>query len=356
MKGMVWWLLASASVIAASTDGAELILSTGTVGRKTTKLMAQSQSLVALSLRREAVESAKVTRVEDDRLVFTRGSVWESDQWAGDAGAHVAVIGSGQAEGHSFTIRSHSGNALTLETGEFSLVTLGVEAGDLVRIHPRWTLGTAFPPEAFNSPTGPVDPEHLSGLTLHRLLVPATSINPTASESWIFRDGAWRSASDPDGPATDNSVLAAGDYLIVRNENETLWFSSFGDVTMHANVVLLSRRVDGPVDNTKTVLNPLPVTLRDSGLIESAAFRSSIDGLRRSDMVVVYDYSEPGDAPAVIAFYIYHGGGWRKLGEPLHLDFGSDLLQGPHRAAFIRTGSQESAETVVWRHEPIYLR
>ena len=94
----------------------------------------------------------------------------------------------------------------------------------------------------------------------------------------------------------------------------------------------------------------LGVTLNDSGLISSGAFKESIFAANRVDELLVFDNSNAARNKSAVATYFYRNNIWRKVGDGV--DHGNDVLFQPGTGVIIRAGPDNASS--VWLNDTTY--
>ena len=324
-------------------------------GYSTVTLPANSETWVSVPFERPAVFSGQVASVAASVVTVAATPNWTANQFAYVAGTQPAryylFFRSGAKEGHCYTVTANTANSLTLELDDVPLS--GVSAGDSFRLVPYWTLGTLFPATnaglVYTATTSPASPETVILPSDPR----APAINPS-SAGFMFYSGAWRQVGGNLSVSQDDQILHPGTYFRVRNGTNGGVLVAAGAVVMEKHAVVLRTQVGSPRDNPVALLRPLPLSLNDAGLVGSGAFASSSNALARSDMLMVFDNTEARLNKPATDYFIFHGGGWRKLGQPLSQDFGNEIVFGPAKGVVIRKAATTDGAPQTWVNRPSY--
>lgn len=325
------------------------------VGFSSVSLLAASDTSVALPFLRPAVFAGKISSVNGNVIAVDVTPAWSANQFVHVTGAqpntYFALIGSGGLEGCTFTVTGNGASTLVVDLAGASLN--GVVAGDAVRIVPYWTLGTLFPAGgagvSFTATTDVTSPQTIVSLSLF----PGSGINPAGATFFHF-SGAWRQTGQSISLNQDDQIVPLNSPVRVTNAANGGVLVTAGAVAMQKLALSIATQMDGQHDNPVALTRPVPVTLNDSGLAASGAFLASASAVLRNDLVLVTDNTAAGVNRAASTFYIYYNAGWRKLGQPLTLDFGSDLVFDSSKSVTIRTAPSADGATRRWINAATY--
>ena len=326
------------------------------VGVSTVSLLAASDTMVSVPFLRAAVSSGQVSSVAGNVISVAGAPAWTPGQFvyvaATQPTTYYAFFGSGVLEGRSFTVTGNGADTLTVDLDGGTLT--GVAAGDAVRIVPYWTLGTLFPASAAGSSFTPtIDVSSLQ--TTVALFVPAnTGINGAAASTFFFFSGAWRQTGQSVSVSRNDQVVPPGSPIKIRNAANSGVLVAAGAVAMQKLALPLATQMGVQQDNVLALSRPVPVSLNDSGLVASGAFAASPNALARTDLLMVTDNTVPGLNKAASIFYIYYNSGWRKLGQPLSADFGSDVVFDSSKSVSIRKGPSLDGAKRYWINAATY--
>jgi uncharacterized protein (TIGR02597 family) len=325
------------------------------VGFSTVTLAPASDRFVSVLFLRPAVFAGTISSVTGNVVSLSGAPGWSPAQFVYAAGSqpntYFVLLGSGAGEGRSFAITGNGTNTLDLDLTSGSLA--GAAAGDALRIVPYWTLGTLFPPAAAGvsfTPTTDVN----SLQTVVSLFIPRVGINPVPGAAFFHFSGAWRQTGQSISSNKDDQVVGLNSPIKIRNAGTGGVLVLAGSVVMQKLALPIATQMGGQQDNLVALARPVPLTLNESGLGAGGAFAASANALVRSDLVMVTDYSVPGMNDAASVFYIYYNSGWRKLGQPLTADFGSDVVFDSTKAVSIRTGPSSDGATRTWINAATY--
>jgi uncharacterized protein (TIGR02597 family) len=253
---------------------------------------------------------------------------------------YYAFVASGSKEGDYFTITDNDTNSVQVDLNGDTLA--GITAGTTVKIVPFWTLATLFPNGQGVTPT--------SGFTpATQILLPDTASagnNLTAAGIYTYSaaSGTW-SQFGSEGPAND-TILYPDNYFTVRNNAPAMTTIVVnGAVVVNKQLTALTTNAATKQDNFVAVMRPTPMSLNESGLIASGAFRAS-SGFTTSDQLFVFDNTVAQLNKAAAASYTYSNGAWRRFG--VTGDAGADIVFTPGAGVIIRKARNSSGATSVW--------
>jgi len=255
------------------------------------------------------------------------------------------LIRTGSDEGDIYTITGNTADSVTLDLQGGSLA--GLNAGDLVAIIPYWTLGTVFP-----GGQG-VHPSVSAGNRSTEVLFPdlgGTGVNLTTARSYYFLNGAWRQVGQ--GNLNKNDDVVAPDMFVWVRHNVPTGTELVARGSVLSSGIRLGVRLNSGIkqDNLIALPRPGPVSLSQSGLIESGAFRPSISAGNRLDELFIFDNTTLGKNKSAAATYYYLNGGWRKVGSG-NTDVGGDIVFQPGTGVILRSGAGASG---VWTNNANY--
>ncbi len=344
------------AVLAAATRG-ESTLTTDPVGFVRVQTPAAAEAAVACPFERPWEFYGKVASVAGGVVTVAGRPAWPAARFVFAAPAqrktYYARFTSGARAGAFFTVLSNGADTLVLDLNGDSLAQ--VAAGDLLTVTPYWTIGSLFPATAagvsFES-----SPSAVSRRT--ELFVPdqsAVGTNPSAAATYYFLNGAWRRFGASITESFDDAVILPDSYLLLRNR-------AFSGTTMFVGSVLMSDIRIGlnslpaaKQDNLVALARPIDVSLANSGLIASGAFRATLSPAARLDELFVFDNAAPGINKGVAAIYYFYNGAWRKIGRPVTEDCGAELVFKTGQGAIIRKAeSGAPAATTDWVNKPTY--
>ena len=106
-------------------------------------------------------------------------------------------------------------------------------------------------------------------------------------------------------------------------------------------------------DNYVGLQRPVPVSLNDSGLIESGAFSSSPLPGARTDELLTFDNTVVARNKSSNASYYYWQGAWRQVGGG-NAEFGTSLIFQPGTGVIIRKGTNNVS--AVWANDATWTQ
>jgi uncharacterized protein (TIGR02597 family) len=219
-------------------------------------------------------------------------------------------------------------------------------------IIPYWTLGTLYPAAEAGTTFTVSSSESVRGT---EILVPkpaAAGINLPASATFYFLGGAWRKAGESESTSFDWTVVAPDSYIIQRNKGTATSVAVYGRVPSGViSVALNAQGGTAKQDNAVSLSFPGTVTLDNSNLRGSGAFRASTSPVLHTDELYVFDNTASGIKKAAAAIYYYYNNGWRKVGAPVTSDFGTTAIFVPGTGVIVRkSGTGSTAATAYWTY------
>lgn len=344
------------AVLAAAARG-ESTLTTDPVGFVRVQTPAAAEAVVACPFERPWEFYGKVVSVAGGVVTVAGRPAWPAGRFVFATPAqpktyYVRFV-SGARAGAFFTVLSNGADTLVLDLNGDTLAQ--VVAGDLLTVNPYWTIGALFPASAagvsFES-----SPSAVSRRT--ELLFPdqsAVGTNPSAAATYYFLNGAWRRFGAPITESFDDAVILPDSYVLVRNRAFSGVSMFVGSVLMSDIRIGLNSRTTAKQDNIVALTRPIDVSLANSGLISSGAFRATLSPAARLDELFVFDNTAPGINKSAAAIYYYYNGAWRKFGRPITEDCGAELAFKAGQGAIIRKAETGvPAATTDWVNQPTY--
>jgi uncharacterized protein (TIGR02597 family) len=341
-------------LLAASSPRAQTV-ATEPAGFYTVQLLGDSDTIVSIPFARPAAASGIVQDISENTITVQGAPPWSPAQFVYSAGAqpntyYVRLL-SGAKEGAYYPVIGNGANTLTVDLAGDTLAA--VSNGTRLAVIPYWTLGTAFPngQGVFSSPNV------FSRRT--EVLIPnfaGTGINLSASRIYFYlNDGInpphWRYQGGGSINRTDD-VLLPDVYFIVRHNVATnTLFKPKGAVMMSKLAIPLNTQTDSRQDNPIALARPIPVTLNDSGLLESGAFTPGVNLFNRGDEILVFDNSVVAKNKSAAAIY-YRLDTWRRWG--FSGDFGNTPVFAPGTGVVIRKVQAPGGPTYFWVNTPDY--
>lgn len=273
---------------------------------------------------------------------------------------YYAVVSSGTQEGKLFPITNNTASTLSVQLLPEDLT--GVGAGDQIKIIPYWTLLTAFS-------DGTVNPSASAGTRLTELLIPnfngTNTAQSPASTYYYFTNATVRAWRLQGGGTTSHNedVLVPDGYSIVRQNVATLTtVIAPGAVPMKKQRTVVGRNGAGTAgrDNYIAEFRPAAVSLNDSTLFQSGAFRPSASAGTRVDELLVTDNNAAGQnkSPAFTYYYFTNAtvSAWRLQGGGT-TDRGTTQVFQPGFGVVLRAnniGNPVSPTAATWVNSPTY--
>ena len=127
------------------------------------------------------------------------------------------------------------------------------------------------------------------------------------------------------------------------------------EITAHGSVwhsklrIGLRRQPGGEQDNVVALPRPGPVSLQESGLVESGAFRPSLTSITRVDELFAFPTNAPIGSIPVETFF-YRIGAWRRFGSSGTTNDAKVFIPGS--GVFLRL--DPAADSVIWINSPNY--
>lgn len=340
----------------AGVSAAAAAVTSEPVGISSVPLAAATDVVATVPLLRPAVFCGQILSVAGSTVTIAGTPAWTPGQFVYSSGTqpntHFVLMSSGALEGRSFTVTGNGAGTLTLDLAGGNLDS--VVPGDALRIVPYWTLGSLFPASAagsmFTATTVPASPQTTLGL----FVPPATGINGSPASTFFFYSGAWRQTGQSLSVSKDDQPISMESPIRIRNAVNGGALVAVGAVVMHKLAFRITTSAGAQQDNPVALARPVPVTLDAAGLIASGAFAASAGPLARADLLMVTDNTAPGINKAPVAYYIYYNSGWRKLGQPLTTDFGTDVVFDSSKSVTIRTGTSPGGAVRYWINAATY--
>ena len=339
---------------------AQTTATTDPVGFTTTSCLASSDTIIGLPVTRTAEYSGSIVSIAGNVITMSGSPGWTANQFVYAAGTqaktYYVLLGANTSptnpkEGSFYTITANSTNTLTVNLNGDDLSS--VPANTQLTIIPYWTLGTVFP-AADSSVSFITTTQVFSRQT--EILLPDTSsvgFNLPPPFTYFFYNGAWRLVGTDLAISRNDDVMSPGDYFTVRNKATATALTSLGGVLMKKITNPLATSASSKQDNFVSLLRPVDVKLTDLGLITSGAFTATTQLFNRKDELFTFDNSQTGINKGVAATYFYYSGAWRKVGQDITSDFGTDTI--PLGSGFIiRKAVAAGGPTAFWVNDKTY--
>ena len=325
-------------------------VSTEPAGFQKVDLIGNSDTIVALPFVRPEFAAGIVTAVTGNQVQITGAPAWTPGQLAYAAGTqpdtYQLFVRSGTNEGRLYTITNNTANSVTLDLNGSTLS--GLAANDRVSILPAWTLATVFPegngifpsPWLIRRPTEVLLPD-LDG----------TGINLSSCKIFCYQPGAWKQIGQG-GVSKSDEIIPLNTYLTVRHNVPTNTACVLSGTVLTSKIAVpLAVSPTHRQDNFVALARPSAISLDDSGLAASGAFRTSPSPLNPTDELLVFDNSVPGKNKSASAVYYLLESGWFRVGGS-STPAGTHPVLAPSAAIIIRKSTAPLG--VVWNHPSSY--
>lgn len=336
---------------------------TDPVGFYKVTCQSNADTIVSVPFTRIPEYTGLIESISENSITVGGSPAWTPGQWAYlgvalQSNHYYAVINNGPKEGAIFPITNNTANAIQLELSPEDLS--GVSAGNQIKIIPYWTLITAFP-------DGSVVPSGSAGTRPTELLIPnfdGTNINQAVVANYYFFTNATTRAWRLVGGGTvnrNNDILIPDGFVIVRHNTATQTVVvAPGSVPLKKQRSVVGRNGAGTAgrDNYIALIRPTPVSLNDSGLYQSGAFRPSAAAGTRVDELLVFDNNAVGQNKSPIQNYYYFTNSttsaWRLVGGGT-ADRGTNEVFKPGFGVILRANNVNNPPTpssVTWVSDP----
>lgn len=144
----------------------------------------------------------------------------------------------------------------------------------------------------------------------------------------FFYNGAWRQIGRPVTENHNDDLLVPNSCFVIRNPASVASATTLpltGNLQTGIQLVPLTAQSDS-WQGLVSVSRPTDVKLNDLGLIASGAFVPSASASQLKDQLLVFDNTQTGLNKSASAAYFQYNGAWRKVGQPVTSDFGSDVI------------------------------
>jgi uncharacterized protein (TIGR02597 family) len=323
--------------------------------------LANSDTLVSIPFTRPIAFTGAIASISGNviTVVGTPGWTTSPQQFVYAQGTqsnhYYALIGpsstSDSKEGHSYMITGNGSNTITVDTTSDDLG--GIPANTQVLIIPYSTFNTVFPASDANVSYIPSS-NQFNRLT--QIFLPnfsGSGINLSAAATYYYLNGAWRKFGQPTTVDHGDDILVPSGYFTVRNASTGTTLTLLGAVLTKKETIPLLTSTSTQVDNFVSVTRPVDVSLDNLGLISSGVFASSPNQFNRVDQLFVFDSTTASINKSASATYFYSNGAWRKFGQSISTNFGTDTI--PAGAGFvIRKGITANGSAQFWQNAPTY--
>ncbi len=309
-------------------------------------LSGDSDTIVSLPFVRPESAVGIVTSVAGHQLQLSGAPRWTAGQLAYSAGSqpntYQLLVRSGASEGRLFLITNNSPDSVMIDWKNEPAPSIA--ANDLVSILPAWSLATLFPggngihpsPSLLSRPTEILLPEQIR-----------TGINLSSSKILCLQSGAWRQIGQSGSIRNDEPLRPHQAFTIRHNVATNTTFTLLGHVITSDLSQAMTTSTNSRHDNLVALGRPFPVSLDNSGLTSSGAFRTRSSALSLVDELLVFDNNSVGKNKSAAAVYYHLASGWHRVGSGLTAA-GTNLVFAPGQAVIIRKGATNTAP--LWVH------
>lgn len=347
-------------------------------------LKGESDTIIGVPLVREKVYEGTVESITGNVITLAGSPAWETDEFVytgaiNETDTYYVIIASGPVDGNGqptaaskegsyYTIIANTSDTLTVElagddlSGVATNVSDGV--GDLVYIHPYWTLDRLFPGGGglHQSPSfSPVSSVFLPDLGKAGINLSPHEIYFYYSGSLAGGPGFRRQGASP-VQLYDDLPIAPDTYLIVRHtlaEDTELVLNA--DVCMVAYQTPLNVIASGvDQDNAVYLGFATDTTLSESQLFESGAFQGSTT-FAPVDSLLIFNNDAAGINKSPYRIYFYYlgsefgGPGWRLQGDSPTTIHDDRVVFQLGAGYIIRKSALQGAGSAFWKVAPPYL-
>lgn len=295
-----------------------------------------------------SVSGNEITVVNDD---FTANQFVYAD---GSQDEHFYLLfTTGILEGRTFDVTANSDNSITVIPDQDGDVDTIIDAAtDNFEIRPHWTLATTFPKGAGIPKTTTFS--QIKGVVQLREVRIGTNI-PITKEYTYFDSSTddsldgWYLPNSPESGKKDDVLLSSKTFYIFRNNDTADYTPNIaGDVPL----VDFSNSLDNHLvenDSYKAIAFPVPLTLAQSKLVESGAFKPITSfSLRDGDTLQAYAYPITIFNQSISTEYVYFDSsddaldGWYLPNDPESGKKDSVEVFQPGRGYIIRTVARDT--------------
>ncbi|MGJ8656159.1 MAG: TIGR02597 family protein [Akkermansiaceae bacterium] len=339
---------------------------------------AESDTPFSLPMNRPKVYGGQVVSISGNEITisdedFTASElVYDDTEVAGEPvqpEKYYVLFTTGTLEGRTFDVTANGTDTVTVDQdGDTDIEDLIDDAGatDNFEIRPHWTLGTAFPNGEGIPKTTTFSV--IKGIVQFREVTVGTNI-PITKEYTYFDSSTddtldgWYLPNSPESGKKDNIVLSSKTFYVFRN-NDTADYTPniIGDVPL----VDFSNSLDNHLienDSYKAIAFPVALTLTQSRLVESGAFKPTTSfSLRDGDTLQAYTYPITIFNQPISTEYVYFDSsddsldGWYLPNSPENGKKDDVTVFQPGRGYIIRTVGRDTVPdpTSFWLSERYY--
>jgi uncharacterized protein (TIGR02597 family) len=330
-------------------------------------LLANSDTRISIPFLPPPVFTGSVQSVAGNVVTVGGSPNWTANQFIYAAGTQVntyfALLGPGPGstvnpkDGSWYIVTGNAAATITLALGGDTIAA--VPAGTQITLVPCWTLNTIFPAASANVSFTPTTSTRniQTEILIPDYTDPGINLAPTKTYYFINSgtNVGWRLYGDANTTDHGNDPLLPNGFLIVRNQNgaPTLPLVLAGNVSGAQFIAPLSTLSTGPQDNPVAIIQPVSVSLNNTGLSPAAgSFVATTSTRNFQDELLLYNNSQAALNKAPSTTYYYMNNAWRLYGDSPSNDHGSDLIP-PGTGLLIRKAAS-TGQTVFWTNIPSY--
>ena len=295
---------------------------------------ANTDTPVSPSFGRPPVWRGLLTAVSGNVLTIAGTPGWTVNHYAPVTEIYYVRLMTGTLAGHYFVVATNTANTVTVDNAGLDLSV--ITAGNQAELAPFWTLGTFYPASYANVSFVP-SASPLARQTEILFYDPAgTGVNRSPTETYYFYNAAWRKVGASVATSYNTKVLLPDTYFLHRNKVTATTLTVGGRLFTSKLTTVVEARSATQQDNYVTMAHPAQVSLRNTGLVSSGAFSTSLSPLSRTDQLFVFNPAQTGFNRSASATYYYYNSGWRKVGAAVTVDFSDSVFLTPGSGFIIR--------------------
>lgn len=319
------------------------------MGFNTVTCKSGSDTFVSVAFNRPASFIGIIANISSASITVSGSPDWAVNTFTSGSG-HFVKFRNGAKAGSFFEITASGGSTISVELAGDTLS--GVATGDQIAIHPYWSLNDLFP-------VGNVTIHQSTGIqTFSRktqVLFPnisGTGVNLAASGIFYQTINGWHDALNSN--QITNPRIEPDQFIIIRHRSQdsSTMFTPTGTVDMHEIRSVLATRNSGSTDNPVTNIRPVPVKLKDLGLITSGAFvvSNGTQSFNRRDTLMTFNNDATGLNKSASHIYFYNNstGQWMDALENNRVADNDELI--PSTGYIIRKYQNSSSTSALWKH------
>ena len=177
----------------------------------------------------------------------------------------------------------------------------------------------------------------------------SAGVNLSAAKIYFYNSGIWKQVADGANVHNDE-VLQPNSHFVVRHNVATnTTFTTMGLAVTAKLRISLQTQSTTLQDNYIGLVRPAPMSLNESGLINSSAFQASPLPGTRTDELLVFDNSAVARNKSASGVYYYWNNAWRQVGAG-STDVGANQILQPGTGFIIRKYTNNVSP--VWLNSP----